>query len=132
MDFGKLQKEDGLRLDGVRVPLEDGAWIKVRHSRSRPVQDARREAEKKLRRSKGYIVNKDLSELETLEVIREALVEAGVIDWGGFRRDGQDVPFSKDELRTWLGISTFEEQVRTLCNDDSLFSLENLEAVAGN
>lgn len=132
MDLDKIDRNESAREQGVRFELGDGAWIKLRHSRAKAVQDVRREAERVLRQKKGYLPDKDLSESELEEVLAETLVRGTIVDFGGMKRSGQDVPFSESAARELISKLSIRDRIVLLASNPAFYEAEHLEAIAGN
>lgn len=131
MDIRKAfgTRED-LENEGVWVDIGDGARIKVARAGNR----AHSEVIRRLRRQYQATRRGGKAADEMLERLSvEAMAEAILLDWQGFKEDGQAVAYSPENAQRMLtAYKDFRELVAGLSTDMALFQEEEEASAAKN
>ena len=130
MDLSKFKTDGNLSQDGVTVDLGDDASITIARAGNEKFNKALRAVAKKFGQS-----FRSLGEEKLERVVMECYVGTVLLNWSGFKKDGQDMPFSKEaavELMLDKEYVDLRTLIETLANEPETFRRETIEEVVKN
>lgn len=122
MDIKKQFATDrNLEIEGIWVPISDGARIKVARMNNPEFNKLFRKL------SKPYMtalqtgtLSEDISE----EIMLECYAKTVLVDWDGIEENGEQVPYSPEKAKEYLQIDTFRQFVLNIARDFNNFKAE--------
>lgn len=128
--FRQFQTDTKAEEEGVWIPLSATARLRIAR-----IGNPRHQAALK-RLSTPYVKPgmrvSDLSDDVYMQLAKEAVVEAILLDWEGITRDQQPVPYSKTEALAVLGLRDFYELVLNAASNLETFRTARLAELEKN
>jgi hypothetical protein len=129
MDLSKFKTDGKLSQEGVVIDLGDNSTVTVARAGNEKFNKSLRAVAKKFGHS-----FKSLGDEKLERVVMECYVGTVLLNWSGFKKDGQDLPFSKEsavELMLDKEYVDLRTLIENLANEPETFRREQIEAVVG-
>lgn len=128
--YKQFQTDEKAEEEGVWIPLSSSARLKIARLTNPKYQAALK------RLSKPYIKPgmrmRDLDDEVYEDITRQAVAEAILLDWEGIEKDGQPLPYSKQEALAAIKMKDFYELVITASGNMETFRVARLAELEKN
>lgn len=115
--------------NGTKVDLGNGAWVKIRSTKSGNAVQAYVDAARPLMDKEGTTPD------EEREFYAEYLSKGVIVDWGGIEGKNGEIAFTPENAFTILSdpkYVRFLDMIKRKVNDESHFDAKTIEADAKN
>ena len=130
MDLSKFKTDGDLSQNGVVVDIGEGATVTVARSNNEKFTKSLRATAKKYGRSFKSLADDKLERL-----LMESYCGTVLLNWSGFKKDGEDLPFSREtaiELLLDKEYVDLRKLIEDLADEPETFRTEVIEEVVKN
>lgn len=131
MDLQKFRSDPAKEVEGIVVPVGEDAWVRVARHGNRKYQTYLQEATKPLRRGLQLGTVKDE---EVDAVVARAMARHILLDWGGLKEGGKELPYSRENAERLLTAPNYKEFrnfIADIATDQQMFRDQELAESAG-
>lgn len=101
---------------GTKFNLDDDTWVKVRRWNNPEYRTRILELREDWITANKHPEDQTLPDDVTRDIMAKAMSECVLVDWGGFFKDGEELPFSVKAAYDFLSDEGFEEEMMRIIN----------------